>query len=487
MRYFIATLALLVLCLSAFGQSFSGGGWSWVPASASCPFGTALADGCPGAQASGITPRPAILTPQTVASVSILTGSGYNSGGPYTWTSSGGGCSVNASGTVTVTSGYLGGPTGISYTISNPGSGCTSRPTISIPAGAAGGSHGSMIANVYQATPHNASTPWNMPGVDYPVGYDRTLTLKDPTVQGNLPSGATVSGNAITISSNNVTLNGFDFCGHSEATLTINANVTGYVVSNNSFCGPPANGETVDVGDGSSGIFKYNDFNGLAVLGGAGSPNATGCGGGTCGPNGSLCCGGPASFTFEYNYCYQQDSKCFQLSGLGSGTGAIIEKYNLFDTVGNCPSPDPCAHGEEEYQYGSGTTAQTVSFNTYYNPFHCSSVSDSTGCPAGNSENVTANSGAFQADALTINGVTMDHNVALSPGPQSTCNASNTYAYTSSAVFYIGQQEGGTLENVTIANNYADNSGTFFVWYTGGTNITYSGNLDAGSGGACDG
>jgi len=485
----IAGILLAGMWLGYANAAFVSFGLNNASVPTSCLFGTALSDGCLGAQVSGITPRTTILTPQTVVSVVILTGSGYTSGGPYTWTSSGGGCSVNASGTVTVTSGYLGGAAGVTYTISNPGAGCTSVPTISIPAGASGGTNGSMHAVVYQQTPHNASTTWNMPGVDYPVGYDRTLTLKDPTIQGNLPSGATVSGSTVTIGSNNVTLNGFDFCSHS-ATLVISSSVTGYVVSNNSFCDPASDSQSVTLNSSTSGTVKFNDFNGGAVLGGIGSPGGQ-CGDGstTCGPNGSLCCGPITSLTFEYNYCYQQDSKCWQLYGT-TGGGTIVEKFNLYDTIGNCQTNNPhgpCAHGESQYFYGSnGTVNYTSEFNTFWNPFHCTVDADSTHCPGGNYANPTALA-APQADTTSIDGTTWDHNVVLMPGPNGSCGGGGN-TYTAIAAMYDGQQEGGALSNVTFLTNFLDSSGGATSWYHngGGTNLTYSGNISAVTGSACN-
>ena len=454
--------------------------------SSNCPQGLALADGCTGAQASGVKPYPNLATPGILTAVAIRTGSGYTTGGPYSWTATGGGCAVEPAGTVTVTGGNLGGSAGLSYTITTAGSGCTSRPTIAIPAGAGAGSNGAMVAVLYTSTPHNQATPYNVPGVDYPVGYDRTLSLKDPTVQGNLPSGATVSGSTVTISGNNVTLNGYDFCSHS-ASLTINASVTGYSVTNNKFCNPVANGQNITLNNSTSGVVKYNDFNGGAVLGGNGSTAAQGCGS-NCGPNGALCCGGPTSLTFEYNYCYQQDSKCFQVNGTSSG--AVIEKYNLYDTLGNCATGtgNPCAHGETEYSFGSGTLNQTVSFNAYWNPFHCTQQGgDTAGCPNGNPGNLTAIA-ALQADTLSINGTTFDHNFILQPGPGTPCAVSNAFAYTGQAAIFDGAQGGGTITNVAENANIIDASGAQITWYhtSLGSGVTTTNNITAVGGGACN-
>lgn len=455
-----------------------------VPTTA-CPFASALSDGCTGAQASGITPFPNLMNTGVLQGVVIRTGSGYTNG-TYSWVGAGGGCVIFPTGTITVSGGNLGGPSGLSYTITNVGSGCTSRPTIATPAGAGAGSNGGLTSVLYTTTAHNVATTFNVPGVDYPVGYDRTLTLKNPVVNANLPSGATVSGTTVTINSNNVTLNGFDFCAH-NASLTIPASTTGTVVTNNRFCNPVANGQNITLGSSSTTTIKYNDFNGGAPLGGNGSTAAQLCGA-NCGPNGAVCCS-MASLTFEYNYCYQQDSKCLQVQG----TGPFIEKYNVYDTLGNCPTggSNPCAHGEADYSFGAGTLNWTSSFNLYWNPFHCTtldpSVWDNLGCPNGNPGNLSSIA-ALQADTLSINGTTMDHNVILMPGPNTGCPSAATFAYTGENVIFDGAQGGGTLTNVAETANIIDGSGIQKTWSHNslGSGVTTTNNITAVGGGACN-
>src|SRR6185312_8231615 len=146
-------------------------------------------------------------------------------GGPYAWTSTGGGCSVAATGTVTVTGGQLGGNNrGTAFTITNEGSGCTSRPTISVPAGAGAGTGGSIIPTVYQLTPHNFSSVFNVPGVDYPIGYDTTLSLQDPTI-ASLPSGASFAGTTVTLSTSAISSGAYN-SSTGVVTLTMSASTS---------------------------------------------------------------------------------------------------------------------------------------------------------------------------------------------------------------------------------------------------------------------
>ena len=91
----------------------------------SCPYASVLPDGCSGAQHHGVIVNPHLADTQTVVAINVLGGSGYTNGTGYAWTSSGGGCSSNAAGTIDVAGGALTNPV-----ISSAGSGCTFRPTI---------------------------------------------------------------------------------------------------------------------------------------------------------------------------------------------------------------------------------------------------------------------------------------------------------------------------------------------------------------------
>src|SRR5579872_3387493 len=163
-----------------------------------CPYGEFLNDGCKGAQASGIIPYPHLADYKRVVMINVVGGNGYINGNGYSWTSFGGGCSTNATGTVDVVNGALS-----NGQVTNEGEECTSRPTISVPAAAGAGNGGRIVATVYQLTPHNAEPAFNLPGVDYPIGYDSTLTLKDPTNRNDLPACATYKNHVVTIVSNN--------------------------------------------------------------------------------------------------------------------------------------------------------------------------------------------------------------------------------------------------------------------------------------------
>jgi hypothetical protein len=432
-------------------------------------------DGCSGAPAG--TPQfPRLLDVQQVTALNILPGSNYTNG-TYNWTASSGGGS-SATGTITVVNGALGGLTGMQYTITNQGTGYTSRPTISVPAAAGAGSGGSIIPTVYQATPHSAATPWNMPGVDYHVGVPSDITVfKDPTSAADLPVGASFSGHTVTVTGCNVTLDGFDFTKY-DTVLVINVTGTGCTTTvQNSKQHAVASSITyfpiarlTNLGSGGAFVYMNNEYDGLATYGVTGGSGLA--------VNAPICCEG--NVTLMYNYFHNFDAKIIQMSGT-TPSSPMVERYNLFADFGSCGGT--CAHGEAEFTYSGspGTVSFKGQFNTYILPMYTGTM------------NLTAPH-AVEADNMTIDGVLDDHNVILAQGPQATCANNPTY-YVAAAAVYDGAQNNpntALLANGSFTYNYIDASGTYFPWYhaaTGGAtinNVTWTNNVDAGTGNACN-
>ena len=472
-------LLLLVALVSILGVrvglSFSSGASDVVRA---CRQGSSLADGCQFAQSHGTVIDSHLADPQAVVALNVKPGSGY-ADGTFDWSSSGGGCSHNAAGTITVEGGLLGGVRGGTWTIRDRGAGCTSRPLVSIPPGARGGSGGAITPSVYQKTPHNVSPTYNMPGIDYFVGHDTTLVLADPT-SAVLPKGATFSSHTVTISGNNVTLNGYDFSLHGT-TLVVNGGVTGCAITNNKFKIAAAGQKELQnilLRAGSTDCtIKYNWFDGSSVHGaGSGIP-----GGATANV---FVLSTSGTFTFEYNYCFLPDSKCLDF-GSHPGSPAtlyVIEKYNFYGELGTCGGG--CSHGEAEYSYSgftSGAVLQTLTPIIQFNV----AVTHMYNGPT-NLTSQMANVG----DAVAILDADIEYNYELSQGDQAYRGSRNNTAEVASAAMFCGHQENGSNSGGTMAHNILDYSGAFFPYNgSGGTcarDFPSILDINAGTGNSCN-
>jgi hypothetical protein len=454
-----------------------------------CPYGSALADGCIGAQGHGTIVDAHMADPKAVIDLVINGGSGYTNG-TYSWTSSGGGCTTNASGTITVSGGKLGGATRgtpANFAITTRGAGCTSRPTISVPGGAGAGTSGTITPVVYQLTPHNAAATignnWNVVGVDYPVGYDTTLTLADPTGAG-LPSCASFSGSTVTINSSNCTINGFDFSLHTT-NLIVAGGLTGIVITNNKFqCvhGVTTALQLLQISGGTTNTtIKYNTFDGGAVIG-LGC-NDTGPNSGAVAAIGSYATGG--TVTVEYNYCFHEDSKCLNFGGSASSssTTTVVEQYNVWADFGSCGGD--CSHGEAEYAFSSTSLGANVvltwsmQFNVMLIHYYAGPTSDTSAA-------------SVEADGTTINTPNIQYNYELARGDQAYTGSNNSNAEVASASMFCGAQESGSYTGTkTQANNILDYSGAFFPYNSGGspncaTSFPSLADFNAGTGNSCN-
>lgn len=492
----LAVLSICALYLLSGGSyaAFVSFQTSTTASPSTCPQGTGVpGDGCSGAQAigHGTIVNANLANAHQVIALNIVAGSGY-ANGTYTWTSSGGGCSTNASGTVTVAGGSLGfltpgyvnlygGTAG--YTITNPGANCTSRPTIAIPAGAGAGSGASIIPTVYQVTAHNCTSVtacnssvganWNVAGVDYPVGYDTTLTLSDPTA-GGLPSGCSYSSGAVTCSSGTPTLNGYDFTLHGTALVLTGGIIT---VTNNKF-GCVGLQEISTSGTGTY-VIKYNTFSGNSSRGTAGCFST----GQTAAVNMSNTGG---SVTLQYNFCQYQDEKCYNVANGGtSGSPFVLtEQYDFNYDFGICGlsslSTGPCTgHGEAEYFYpgnSSKTLQNTQQFNVNLLDFNLNGSFNNTAPAAIEAD------GGIQASPLA------EFNLDLAQGNQIYTGNNNT-AQVASSASYCGSQEGGSYTgSPAFKNNLLDYSGAFNAYNltanTCQSEFTF-GDFNAGTGNAC--
>jgi hypothetical protein len=449
----------------------------WTGTPPTCPNSTnSTLDGCASAQANGTTLQsaysyPSVATAKQVVWLNILQGSGYTNG-TYSWSSTGGGCSAQASGTVTVSGGKI-----TAYAISVNGSGCTSRPTIAIPSGAGSGTGAEMITTVYQVTPHTEGATWSEAGVDFPVGVDAVDNVITVAPTG-LPGCAAVSGHTVNITSN-CSVSNIDFRGGGTP-YYVNVNCTGCTVTfkNDYFEEPTAENAGLNIG-GSGETVTVSDFECTsqgATLGGTAPSNDEAC-----------VDSADASGTIELDHFYIHDtwSKGVNFKGTNHAGGlssSRTEWAGLFvDTCLTSNGP----HGESEYQYTGDASVQLQSIShyvMYLNRWHIGQVLTTN----------TANAAGLQADDTTItNGSEMDHNLFLAPGPWLPTGGDNSNMpgpWTGSATDFIGVQEGGSYTgSLAESNLIIDYTGVYFPWnhgnYSGG--ITFANNLNAVTGNSC--
>jgi hypothetical protein len=293
--------------------------------------------------------------------------------------------------------------------------------------------------------------PWNVAGVDYPVGYSGTLA--DP-VQGGLPSCATLSGSgsgpySVSVSGN-CTISGFDFSLHNGICVTVmgSGNVT---LSNNKFAwGTNCNGGgshivTVDNTAGAVTI-KYNEFDG----GQSTSDNLGNLIGDSSGTS-------TVTVNVEYNALLDTDQADIQPTGPGKVWNIT---YNYVENVGCCGN-----HGDFTIpNNGSGTLTVNDNYNTVYG--HAATAT--TLCYI-----TAANTGG------TVTGTCNNETLIGNPGGSIT-------------VSYLVEISAGTLGNWSINNNYMDSNGSygFFTTMPGyvlsGT-ITCTGNINLNTGGKATG
>jgi hypothetical protein len=163
-------------------------------------------------------------------------------------------------------------------------------------------------------TSYPVRPPWQVAGVDYYVGVRPNETpLKDPTVQADLPAGATVDAahSLIRITGNNVTLDGFDFSLHGGYSVYVD-NASGTRITNSYFLGGVP---VTDHGKSSNTHVSCDTIDG----------------GGT---NGNLSYGelltlGPGAIV-EYNWIKNAPQHFLSVSGGGS----VFYRYNLLQDGG---------------------------------------------------------------------------------------------------------------------------------------------------------
>ncbi len=281
--------------------------------------------------------------------------------------------------------------------------------------------------------------PWNVAGVDYPVGVPAGTSLKDPTTAA-LPTGCSFSGSTVTCSgSTPITLNGYDFSLHNGTTLSISAaNIT---VQNSKFVvgtNQGSLGRIVNVTGSGNVTFLNNEFDGASIP-------VTAQAGQT------INIANVGTITFKYNYFHNSGGDMIDLTG---GPQVNVLQYNMWRDIGV-----NTAHADTIQWYNSKISAGSdIGFNTVYQSVN--QPGPGNGLLVALSEGPTA----------TMTGMMINNNTLISLAACSTCNWGMG--------FYADL--GGIADHVAIHNNYIDPTGinlyTASPWLptaSGGTNLAH--------------
>lgn len=274
---------------------------------------------------------------------------------------------------------------------------------------------------------------WKVAGVDYAVGFPTGIVLKDfltdPALTANPNIVINSSNKTITISGDNVTLDGYDFTLHggydvyvsgNNATIT---NCRAQLVQGNAGISNMTVTYCVFDGRGANGSYRLVGYNGLGTL------------------------------TLKYNWFKHFSARVVE----DNNGGNLVYKYNLIEDGGY-------QVGMAYLQLGGGTyNSLVVEFNTTYQPI---------------AHEPDQGFEMFWADGSVTGDIAYNSMIALANGNQKTMS-------------YMMQVGGGkafpTVVSAQIHDNFIDASGAWGAFYPGTNNdgkcsATYSNNFDMTNG-----
>jgi hypothetical protein len=259
--------------------------------------------------------------------------------------------------------------------------------------------------------------PWDVAGVDYPVGVPSNITLKDPT-GGTLPSCASydASSHVVTVTASNCTIDGYDFTKGGGLQLSIPGGISDTTVSNDLFGldgNPPVATAFIDRRGGSVTVTNstFQGSGGVAYFDSGASGTAT----------------------FQYDYFYDLDGDAMDF---GSSQAVIVE-YDSCVKIGMAAGTHP-----DCVQFCGGTLdpSSHESFVLSYQP---------VGVTVGGAEGVQV----AQQCGGTITAYSVDHNTIIAAPDGSNVTMSCSIA---------------VADNVNVTHNYIDASGAYYPFYPTG-------------------
>lgn len=367
--------------------------------------------------------------------------------------------------------------------------------------------------------------PWNVAGVDYPVGYDTTLSLKDPSTTppancaysatGGLGNGPRVVCNT----ANPVDVEGYDFSLHNGISLVVLAAGTSVTVKNNKFsCGSAicngASGGLINIG-GTVSVYIGNN-----LFEGGDEPTSTICGGGRCTSDqvsGISINNSSGNRTVEYNAFLYFTGRPIAASAIGNVTS--IRRFNYVEGLQGQDAQSQ--HGEFIIETNPSVTSvaeeddlYNTIVNTKYNPANQGSallyLSTGAGTSTNNGNlpvtfalwnvigntlignyngaNLAPNGGAYQqAFNGTVSGTTLTVNsgatsVPIGAAVQYSGGSTNPYPLVASGTFptYTLSYAPGNATGVTVTSNIYTQGGLITVDSNAFTKVVAQSNyLDA--------
>jgi hypothetical protein len=267
--------------------------------------------------------------------------------------------------------------------------------------------------------------PWNVAGVDYPVGYAGTPV--DGTLSANRPACLSFNGSQFTATatSSDCTISGINFEGY-----CVTASVSGghtvtflndYFWFSAAHCNPRGGSLLGSAGGNGNVVVRYSVFDGSQVF------NNNTCSGGC--PSELLLVSNTGNLTVQYSVFLRANQHDIQFNHAGT----FIGQFNYIETVGLSPS-----HGDWIISNsGSGYQTFIEDHNTGY------------GGPSGATSHATA------FCYLT----SWDGSSAAITGTCSNDTWVSTHAIEVSYLVEINP--GGIVNAVSINNNYLDWSGSY--------------------------
>jgi hypothetical protein len=292
------------------------------------------------------------------------------------------------------------------------------------------------------STPSSHPMPWNVAGVDYPVGYRTSHKLQDPATSP-LPTGCSYSATgsaahgAIVVCSGvaNLKLKDWDFSLHGCTVLDIKSSVTGTIaIKNSKFVNGPncsvTNGYLMMVENPTHAdfVFRHNFVDGRAAQ----YPTSL---------IGMIVPFVQGKMRMEYNAFLHSPAR--PITSIDEGP--LTYKYNYWEGWVYQPSD---GHGEVNINYlGDNKNQPSIlySFNTALEGNDvCNSCGTSVWYPTGGGTNTT------------IGNVMVDHNTSI----VNTHNGAETVSASAAETSY------NTYGSVTFLQNYTDPTGAYFCFYS---------------------